>query len=80
MWSTRSPDFLVTMLPMVALSWPAVALGFLLFRVLDVVKPWPARSLEKTARWLGHRVLDDVAAGIPGAGVVAGLRRANLLP
>jgi len=29
-----------------ALSWPGVLAGFLLFRALDIIKPWPARRLE----------------------------------
>ncbi|MCG6921520.1 MAG: phosphatidylglycerophosphatase A [Acidobacteria bacterium] len=39
------------------------SLGFVLFRAMDVVKPWPARDLE---RWRGGWgiMADDVAAGI----------------
>jgi phosphatidylglycerophosphatase A len=39
------------------------AVGFLLFRVMDVVKPWPARDLERLPGGWGI-VADDVAAGI----------------
>jgi phosphatidylglycerophosphatase A len=43
---------------------PATALaGFLLFRVMDIVKPWPARDLERLPGGLGI-MADDVAAGI----------------
>jgi phosphatidylglycerophosphatase A len=43
---------------------PAVALaGFLLFRVMDVVKPWPARSLERLHGGWGI-MADDVMAGV----------------
>lgn len=43
---------------------PAVALaGFVLFRVMDVLKPWPARSLENVPEGWGV-MADDVAAGI----------------
>jgi phosphatidylglycerophosphatase A len=47
-------------LPFVPLT---TALGFCLFRAMDVVKPWPARDLE---RWRGGWgiMADDVAAGI----------------
>jgi phosphatidylglycerophosphatase A len=38
-------------------------LGFLLFRVADVFKPWPARSLESLHGGLGI-MADDVAAGV----------------
>ena len=43
---------------------PATALlGFVLFRVMDVVKPWPARNLEGLPDGWGI-MADDVAAGI----------------
>lgn len=43
---------------------PATVLaGFLLFRVMDVIKPWPARDLERLPGGLGI-MCDDVAAGI----------------
>jgi phosphatidylglycerophosphatase A len=37
--------------------------GFVLFRVMDVVKPWPARELEHLPGGWGI-MADDVAAGI----------------
>ncbi|RKZ17189.1 phosphatidylglycerophosphatase A [bacterium] len=40
-----------------------VLLGFVLFRIFDVFKPWPARKLESLHGGLGI-VADDVAAGI----------------
>ena len=40
-----------------------IVLGFLLFRFLDIVKPFPTRQLEKLRGGYGI-VLDDVAAGI----------------
>jgi phosphatidylglycerophosphatase A len=43
---------------------PVTALaGFLLFRVADIVKPWPARDLERLPGGWGI-MADDVAAGI----------------
>ncbi|HIG19007.1 MAG TPA: phosphatidylglycerophosphatase A [Candidatus Handelsmanbacteria bacterium] len=44
--------------------WTTVA-AFLLFRILDILKPPPARQLEKLHGGWGI-VLDDVAAGIMG--------------
>jgi phosphatidylglycerophosphatase A len=40
-----------------------VLLAFVLFRVFDIVKPWPARQLEKLHGGFGI-MMDDVAAGI----------------
>ena len=37
--------------------------GFLFFRLLDIVKPWPARQLENLPAGWGI-MLDDVAAGV----------------
>jgi phosphatidylglycerophosphatase A len=43
---------------------PTTALaGFVLFRVMDVVKPWPARDLERLPDGWGI-MADDVAAGV----------------
>ncbi|RMG42580.1 MAG: phosphatidylglycerophosphatase A [Acidobacteria bacterium] len=43
---------------------PATLLAsFFLFRALDVIKPWPARSLERLPGGLGI-VADDLAAGL----------------
>jgi len=43
---------------------PVIAIaGFLLFRVMDILKPWPARDLEKLHGGVGI-MADDVAAGI----------------
>lgn len=37
--------------------------GFLFFRLFDIVKPWPARQLERLPAGWGI-MLDDVAAGV----------------
>ncbi len=50
-------------LALLPVSIPAVVLGFLLFRVFDVLKPWPAAQLEHLHGGLGI-MLDDVFAGI----------------
>lgn len=70
---------LVTMLPMREVSWRAVAIGFLLFRLFDVVKPWPVKRFEKLPGGWGI-VLDDVVAGALGAGIMAALRATRVLP
>jgi phosphatidylglycerophosphatase A len=70
---------LVTMLPMRDVSWRAVLVGFLLFRLFDVTKPWPVRGMEKLPGGWGI-VMDDVFAGIYGACVMAGLHAVGALP
>jgi phosphatidylglycerophosphatase A len=44
-------------------GWKGFAAGYLIFRVLDVIKPFPARRLEHLPGGWGI-MLDDVAAGI----------------
>ena len=45
------------------LRWAPVLLGFLLFRVFDIAKVYPAARLEKLPGGTGI-VLDDVLAGV----------------
>ena len=40
------------------------AAGFLIFRIMDILKPFPARMLEKQIPGGAGVVLDDVVAGI----------------
>jgi phosphatidylglycerophosphatase A len=71
--------FLVTMVPVRTLSWQAVLAGFVLFRLLDSLKPWPIRRAEQLPGGWGI-VLDDVAAGVFGAAVMIGLQALKVLP
>ncbi|GAB6095103.1 phosphatidylglycerophosphatase A [Desulfatiferula olefinivorans] len=48
----------------IGFSLPSVILGFLLFRLFDIWKPFPVRYLEDTLPGGAGVVLDDVAAGI----------------
>lgn len=50
-------------LALLPVSIPAVVLGFLLFRLFDVIKPYPAAQLEHLHGGLGI-MLDDVFAGL----------------
>lgn len=54
--------FLVTMLFVVPTVWTCLA-GFLLFRALDVVKPWPASSAERLPAGWGI-MTDDIVCGV----------------
>lgn len=38
-------------------------LGFLLFRIFDIIKPWPCKRLEKLPGGVGI-LMDDIMAGI----------------
>jgi phosphatidylglycerophosphatase A len=54
--------YLVTMIGAPA-SWPFALGGFVLFRVFDVLKPWPASALDRVKNGVGV-TMDDVAAGL----------------
>jgi phosphatidylglycerophosphatase A len=57
-------------LALLPLSPVAYLLGFVLFRILDMVKPWPARWIDRTMAGGVGVMLDDVVAGIY-AGAIA---------
>ncbi len=54
-------------------SWLAAA--FFCFRILDIVKPWPVRRLERLPGGVGI-MADDLLAGLYGAALLNGLRLA----
>jgi phosphatidylglycerophosphatase A len=47
---------------MIPVGWGGVVLAFLLFRALDVIKPYPARQLERLHGGLGVMADDAMAA------------------
>jgi phosphatidylglycerophosphatase A len=47
---------------MIPVGWVGLLVGFLLFRALDVVKPFPARQLERLHGGLGVMADDAMAA------------------
>jgi phosphatidylglycerophosphatase A len=59
-------------------TWQGVALGFLLFRIFDWKKPFPARTLERLPGGFGI-VCDDLAAGVWGACALGVVRAWGLL-
>jgi phosphatidylglycerophosphatase A len=70
--------YLVT-LALVPFSWQAVAAGFVLFRIFDVLKPWPASAFDRVKNGFGV-VMDDVAAGVWAWAALQALRLLRVLP
>ncbi|HTT20454.1 MAG TPA: phosphatidylglycerophosphatase A [Candidatus Sulfotelmatobacter sp.] len=62
----------------VPLAWKTFLVGFILFRVFDILKPTPVRQLERLPEGSGI-VLDDVAAGIYALAVMQLLLHWGLL-
>lgn len=52
----------------------AMAVGFVLFRLCDVFKPWPAGFFDRAPRWKNGAgvVLDDLFAGVWALGLTWG--------
>ncbi len=70
--------YLLTM-ALVPPSWQAVLAGFVLFRIFDVLKPWPASAFDRMKNGFGV-VMDDLAAGAYAWGALRGLEVLGLLP
>jgi phosphatidylglycerophosphatase A len=55
--------FLITMIA-VPVGWMWILLGFLLFRLFDIVKPWPIGLLDRYVAGGFGIMIDDVVAGL----------------
>ncbi|MBA6233450.1 MULTISPECIES: phosphatidylglycerophosphatase A family protein [unclassified Colwellia] len=55
--------FLITMF-MVPLSWQSIVVGFILFRVFDIFKPWPISYIDKNLHGGLGIMVDDIIAGL----------------
>jgi len=60
----------VTLL-VVPFSWFWWALAFVIFRVMDIVKPWPIRDLDHRLHGGLGIMLDDLVAALYAAGLLA---------
>jgi len=54
----------IALLPALVAPWWAVVLGFLLFRLFDVWKPWPIGWFDRRVKGGLGVMLDDVIAGL----------------
>lgn len=66
--------FAITMLA-VPHTWAWLLAGFAVFRLLDIVKPWPIREADHRLRGGLGIMLDDVMAGVFGAAILYALNR-----
>jgi phosphatidylglycerophosphatase A len=55
--------YLITMW-LVPFSWQAAALGFVLFRIFDILKPWPIKWIDQKVHGGLGIMLDDVLAAV----------------
>ena len=71
-WAKKDPGtfvldevagYLVAVAWPVAPGWTHLVVAFFLFRLTDIVKPWPARQMEQFGGGFGI-VMDDIMAGL----------------
>ena len=55
--------FFITMF-MIPVSWQSVLVGFILFRIFDIAKPWPISVADKKLTGGFGIMFDDVLAGL----------------
>ena len=55
--------FWITMIA-VPVTWQWIVAGFVLFRVFDIVKPWPVKVVDKRMTGGFGIMFDDVLAGL----------------
>lgn len=54
-------------------GWLVIIAGFILFRLLDAIKPWPISWLDRSISGGLGIMVDDVAAGIFALAILQGL-------
>lgn len=59
----------ITML-MAPAGWAWIVIGFVLFRLFDIAKPWPINWLDKRVAGGFGIMIDDVLAGLLACGVL----------
>ncbi len=53
-----------------ATDWQWVAAGFVIFRILDMWKPWPIRWFDRNVHGGMGIMIDDIVAGVISAGIL----------
>ncbi len=57
----------------VPLQWEWYLLGFVLFRIFDVFKPWPIGWMDRTIKGPMGVMVDDIAAGVYALIILLGI-------
>ncbi len=58
----------ITMIAVPELNWQWILTGFVLFRIFDIVKPWPVKLADKRIAGGFGIMIDDVLAGLYALG------------
>jgi phosphatidylglycerophosphatase A len=65
--------------PQARADWVVLAVAFVLFRAFDIIKPPPVRAIDRKVGGGAGVVLDDIAAGLMGSGVLFALHELGAL-
>ncbi|MFU9138383.1 phosphatidylglycerophosphatase A [Erwinia tasmaniensis] len=60
----------ITLMAIPVNSWQWVLAGFIIFRILDMWKPWPIRWFDRNVQGGMGIMVDDIVAGIISAGIL----------
>ncbi|NKI74997.1 phosphatidylglycerophosphatase A [Dickeya sp. CFBP 2040] len=60
----------ITLMAVPSSHWGWVAAGFVIFRVLDIFKPWPIRWFDRNVHGGMGIMVDDIVAGVISAAVL----------
>lgn len=54
----------------VPVSWQTLLVAFVLFRIFDIIKPWPIRYLDKHIHGGLGIMIDDILAGLASLAII----------
>ncbi|XNM89719.1 phosphatidylglycerophosphatase A [Escherichia coli] len=60
----------ITLMALPTNDWQWVAAGFVIFRILDMWKPWPIRWFDRNVHGGMGIMIDDIIAGVISAGIL----------
>jgi phosphatidylglycerophosphatase A len=64
----------ITLMSLPVNNWQWVIVGLVIFRILDIWKPWPIRWFDRNMHGGMGVMVDDIIAGILSAGIIYLLR------
>ena len=72
-WIALAPVFYFS-----GLNWMLIVAAFIMFRIFDILKPWPVSALDQNVKGALGVMGDDISAGLYAAGCLIGLIYAGL--
>lgn len=69
----------ITLIALPTNNWQWVITGFVIFRILDISKPWPISWFDRNIRGGAGIMTDDIVAGILSVGIIYLIEHCNIL-